>query len=175
MNVKDKLFHMAKQFDIAKKLNSNADTRAAFDYVSGVAESFGHDTAGFLETAVLQGDPDVLGVAAQKVALLTIHAAKGLEFPVVFIAGCENGYIPFIRKSSDTIDIDEERRLFYVAMTRAKDQLFFTRAKTRIIFGKMENRQQSPFVADIKEWLLEKATLQPKKKKKSQIQLTLFS
>ncbi|MGB9499598.1 MAG: UvrD-helicase domain-containing protein [Dissulfuribacterales bacterium] len=175
MNVKDKLCHLAKQLDIEKKLNSNADIAAAFDYVTGVAESFGHDTAGFLETAVLQGDLDVLDMAAQKVALLTIHAAKGLEFPVVFIAGCENGYIPFIRKNSGSVDIDEERRLFYVAMTRAKDQLFFTCSKTRIIFGKMENRQCSPFVTDIKDWLLEKAAFQPIKKKKSQIQLTLFS
>ena len=175
MNVRDKLRHLAKQLDIEKKLNSNVNIAKAFDYVTGVAESFGHDTAGFLETAVLQGDSDVLDVTAQKVALLTIHAAKGLEFPVVFIAGCENGFIPFIRKNSNTIDIDEERRLFYVAMTRAKDQLFFTRSKTRIIFGKMENRQQSPFVASVKDWLLEKATPQPKKRKKSQVQLTLFS
>jgi superfamily I DNA/RNA helicase len=84
---------------------------------------------------------------------MTLHAAKGLEFPVVFIVGCEDGYLPYRRSESDPVDIAEERRLFYVAMTRARAQLFLSWAQTRVLFGKKTRRSLSPFVFDIEEHL----------------------
>lgn len=172
--VKDKLVYLAKQAGNSKRLKSDPNIREAFEHVIRVADTFGENTSGFLETAALQGDPDIFDIKSQKVSLMTIHAAKGLEFPVVFIAGCENGLIPFIRGNSDLCDMDEERRLFYVAMTRAKDHLFFTRTKKRIIYGKAETRDISPFVADIENNLLKNESQAPIRKKKGPVQMTLF-
>jgi superfamily I DNA/RNA helicase len=108
---------------------------------------------------------------------MTLHAAKGLEFAVVFIAGCEAGLIPYQRQHSEPADIREERRLFYVAMTRAMEKLYLTRVKMRRIFGKPQQRVISPFVADIEDRLIkyESAGINPKKKRGQQRQLTLFS
>ena len=106
-----------------------------------------------------------------------MHAAKGLEFPVVFIAGCEDDLIPFKRRGGEQADIEEERRLFYVGMTRAKDRLYLTRAKQRRIYGKLEYRLLSPFVADIENRLKLDETPRLKKRKKNvnkQMQLKLF-
>ena len=174
LTVKDKLIYLSKQARTANRLKSDPKVREAFDHVIRVAEPFGENTSEFLETAAMQSDPDVFDTKSQKVSLMTIHAAKGLEFPVVFIAGCENGLIPFIWKNAASCDIDEERRLFYVAMTRAKEHLFFTRAKKRTIYGKTEFRDISPFIADIENNLLKNETLHPVKKKKGPVQMTLF-
>jgi superfamily I DNA/RNA helicase len=108
---------------------------------------------------------------------MTMHAAKGLEFPVVFITGCEENLIPFKRGENRQTDLEEERRLFYVAMTRAKERLYLTRAKKRRIFGKIEDRFLSPFVADIENRLKLDETPRLKKRKKKgsdQMQLKLF-
>ena len=107
---------------------------------------------------------------------MTMHAAKGLEFAVVFIAGCEQDYIPYKRHDHEQADMAEERRLFYVAMTRAMERLYLTRAKERRIFGKSEPRTRSPFVADIENQLKKDETPQQKKMKEraEQKQLKLF-
>ena len=104
---------------------------------------------------------------------MTMHAAKGLEFPVVFISGCEKGYIPFERGEDKETDINEERRLFYVAMTRAKERLYLTHARKRRIFGKTVYRDLSPFVEDI-EKRLRTHEAPALKKKNRHIQLELF-
>ena len=101
----------------------------------------------------LQTDTDRYDPRVEKVALLTMHAAKGLEFPVVFVIGCEDDLIPFRRYNKIENDIDEERRLFYVAMTRAKQLLFLTYSKKRKIFGRTETRHPSPFLVDIENRL----------------------
>ena len=103
LGVKDKLVYLSKQARNANRLKSDPKIREAFEYVIRVAEPFGDNTSGFLETAALQSDPDIFDTLSQKVSLMTIHAAKGLEFPVVFVAGCENGLIPFIRQSSASL------------------------------------------------------------------------
>ena len=174
LSVKDKLIYLAKQAQNKNRLKSDPKVREAFDHVIRVAETFGENTSGFLETTALQSDPDIFDAQSQKVSLMTIHAAKGLEFPVVFIAGCENGLIPFIRHNADLCDMDEERRLFYVAMTRAKEHLFFTRTKKRTIYGKTNFRDISPFIADIENKLLKKENHPAIKKKKGPVQMTLF-
>ncbi|OQX21059.1 MAG: hypothetical protein BWK80_34625 [Desulfobacteraceae bacterium IS3] len=125
--------------------------------------------------ALRNHDADIHDVNAEKVTLMTLHASKGLEFPVVFITGCENDLIPFSRPDKKT-DTDEERRLFYVAMTRAKEQLFLTHVKTRTVYGKSLEREISPFVSDIEERLIriQKSLFKRKEKKNSQTQLDLF-
>lgn len=125
----------------------------------------------------LQRPGDMLEEKAEKVSLLTLHSAKGLEFPVVFIAGCEQGFIPLQRQEMD-INLDEERRLFYVGMTRAKEEIFLTRAGRRRIFGKTVNRQPSPYLGDIEEDLKkyehESGRKRIKEKKPEGMQMELF-
>ncbi|MFZ2633815.1 MAG: UvrD-helicase domain-containing protein [Desulfosalsimonadaceae bacterium] len=175
MSVRDKILHLAALPEIRKQLQSGtAKAQEALDRILHLAEGFGENTIDFLETTALETDPDVFDDKSQKVALMTLHAAKGLEFPVVFITGVENGYIPFIREKSGDWDLDEERRLFYVAVTRARDQLYLAWAKNRVIFGQKQPRQLSPFVADIPGPLLERIVRQSTPKPKPQIQLELF-
>jgi DNA helicase-2/ATP-dependent DNA helicase PcrA len=83
------------------------------------------------------------------VSLMTIHMAKGLEFPVVFIVGLEEGLMPYFKALKNEEDLSEERRLFYVGMTRAKDLLFLTGAKKRRVFSKLQEQEPSRFLKDI--------------------------
>lgn len=98
---------------------------------------------------------DGLDLAAEKVKLLTLHAAKGLEFPYVFIAGCEAGLIPWEPEGEGYQDPDEENRLFYVGLTRASRQVFLTRARTRMLWGKKRRTLLSPLVQALSPDILE--------------------
>jgi DNA helicase-2/ATP-dependent DNA helicase PcrA len=89
------------------------------------------------------------------VTLMTLHAAKGLEFPVVFIVGMEEGLFPHSRSLMDTGQLEEERRLAYVGITRAKQNLYLTYASTRLYFGEKLSNPPSRFIMDISESLLE--------------------
>ena len=106
------------------------------------------DSAGFLAAIALSKDSDLYDHRVEKVSLLTMHAAKGLEFQVVFISGCEDGLIPY-RSDTRPTDIEEERRLFYVALTRAKKHLFLTTADHRRVNGRIQPQRVSPFLEDI--------------------------
>jgi DNA helicase II / ATP-dependent DNA helicase PcrA len=90
-----------------------------------------------------------LDLAAEKVKLLTLHAAKGLEFPYVFIAGCEAGLLPFEPDNGDPADPEEERRLFYVGLTRAQCQVILTRARSRTLWGMKGRTRLSPLAAGL--------------------------
>jgi DNA helicase II / ATP-dependent DNA helicase PcrA len=90
-----------------------------------------------------------------RVTLMTLHAAKGLEFPVVFIVGMEEGLFPHARSLFDISQLEEERRLAYVGITRAKDILYLTYAGRRLYFGQRTNNPPSRFIIDIPENLLE--------------------
>jgi DNA helicase II / ATP-dependent DNA helicase PcrA len=108
-----------------------------------------------------QEEAEALDPRADAVSLMTIHASKGLEFPVVFVVGCEDGIMPFLRSAEEpdsSADIDEERRLLYVAMTRARDDLFLTKAARRTIHGRRLDGQWSRFVKDIAASLCERLT-----------------
>ena len=148
-----------------------ADMRAHLEHLSRVFT----DPDDFMDHLALEQDPDHLADAVEKVSLMTMHAAKGLEFPVVFVTGCEQGLIPYARDKKTCENPAEERRLFYVAMTRAMDVLCLTYARKRQIFGVVENRQQSVFLEDIERRL---ALFEKQKKrqppKQAQIQLELF-
>ncbi len=95
------------------------------------------------------------GEKTNKVTLMTLHAAKGLEFPVVFIVGMEDGIFPHSRSLFDISQIEEERRLAYVGITRAKEELFLTYASHRLFFGQKVSNPISRFIIDIPEELLE--------------------
>ncbi len=140
------------------------------------AYAFNGNGRSFLNNLALQTDTDQYDSRAEKVSLMTMHASKGLEFPVVFIIGCENGLIPFIPKRNKDQDIDEERRLFYVAMTRAKQELYLSHAKKRKVHGKIEVQSISPFVTDVAQKLKQmNQTSDPKPVRQRQTQLDLFS
>jgi DNA helicase-2/ATP-dependent DNA helicase PcrA len=129
----------------------------------------------FLSSIALYTDTDIYSLRAEKVSLMTMHTSKGLEFPVVFIAGCEDGFIPMRKPGDEEPDIDEERRLFYVAMTRAREKLYFTYAKKRRVYGKMITREVSPFINDIEMSLIKHEEGYFRKiKKKTSVQLKLF-
>ena len=141
------------------------------------AEAFGAQgtTDRFLSEAALSREQDTLAITAEKVNILTLHASKGLEFPVVFIAGCEAGNIPFEPEYGDPSDPDEERRLFYVGMTRAKERLILTRAARRLKFGQPVECGPSPYLTDIEELLLESQKRKmPSQKPEGPVQLSLF-
>lgn len=116
-------------------------------------------------------DASLPGITA--VNLLTLHAGKGLEFDVVFIAGCEEGLIPYTIRRTDNTDIEEEKRLLYVGMTRARNLLFLTHAKERTIFGRAERLPRSGFLDAISLELLQREKQLPKQKATDN-QLSLF-
>ena len=107
------------------------------------------DLATFLQDVALVADVDELEEGIDAVTLITLHAAKGLEYPVVFIVGMEEGVLPHIRSYDDPRQMEEERRLAYVGMTRAKDQLYLTRAYHRFTMGGQNANPPSRFLADI--------------------------
>jgi DNA helicase-2/ATP-dependent DNA helicase PcrA len=109
----------------------------------------GNDLATFLQDVALVTDQDTLDGRGQGVTLITLHAAKGLEFPVVFLVGMEEGLLPHIRSFDDPQQMAEERRLCYVGMTRAMDLLYLTRAYRRMTFGASAANPPSRFLADV--------------------------
>lgn len=130
----------------------------------------------YSDEAALGRREEVLDYNTEKVSLMTIHAAKGLEFPVVFIVGCEENILPLniLEMKGDS---DEERRLFYVGMTRARSCLYLTYAERRQLFGKTLLQSPSPFLTDIAEDLkaYEAARLRkPKKSAAPDTQMKLF-
>jgi superfamily I DNA/RNA helicase len=128
----------------------------------------------FLDRLFLQRENEPFAYGVEKVSLLTLHAAKGLEFPVVFIAGCEEGVLPLVRHGEEP-NTEEERRLFYVGMTRAKRALYLTWAQKRMLYGKTQESSTSSFVLDIEEKLKEYETASLKERKKQHDQqLNLF-
>lgn len=147
----------------------------AAELLAPIAERHGKDLAAFLAELSLDVEIDTWDPRADRVSLLTLHASKGLEFPVVFLAGCEDGLIP-LRFAGRETDVAEERRLFFVGMTRAQNYLFLTRARERERGGKAEPSAASPFLADIQRELLEEiGAKQPTRNRRAQArQLALF-
>ena len=109
----------------------------------------------FLEGITLSSDIDDLEESEEYVTLMTLHSAKGLEFPVVFLIGMEEGIFPGYKSISEPKELEEERRLCYVGITRAKENLFLTCSKQRTIFGSTSYNPVSRFLKEIPENLLE--------------------
>lgn len=136
--------------ELDKPLSSSKSGQQTFELLMREAEKC-PDPAVFYENITMKRDIDTVEYGSEKVSLMTMHAAKGLEFKVVFIAGCENGLIPFYRNGEECEDIEEERRLFYVAMTRAQELLYLCHARKRQIYGKSVAVDRSLFLHDIEE------------------------
>ena len=109
----------------------------------------------FLEGITLSSDIDELEESDDYVTLMTLHSAKGLEFPVVFLVGMEEGIFPGYKSISEPRELEEERRLCYVGITRAKEHLYLTCSKQRTIFGSTSYNQTSRFLKEIPEELLD--------------------
>ncbi|HWQ61150.1 MAG TPA: 3'-5' exonuclease, partial [Negativicutes bacterium] len=110
----------------------------------------------FLSHVALVSDIDAADTDGDKVTLMTLHSAKGLEFPVVFLSGLEEGIFPHARTLMSDTDVEEERRLCYVGITRAQRKLFLTNARMRTIYGNTVTYPPSRFLQEIPEALVDK-------------------
>ena len=119
----------------------------------------GERLATFLESVALVSDVDTLDEGGDGITLITLHQAKGLEFPVVFIVGLEEGLLPHSRSMDDPDELEEERRLFYVGMTRAKERLYLTRAFRRGYWGSTSATRPSRFLGDVPQSLITSMTM----------------
>ncbi len=118
----------------------------------------------FIEEVALASDTDKINQDTDMVHLMTLHSAKGLEFPVVFIIGLEEGLIPHNRAMVDNSEMEEERRLAYVGITRAKEQVFLLHARQRLLFGSLQANMPSRFFEDLPSELVKKEeSTQPKR------------
>ncbi len=120
-----------------------------FKRMLNLTGDFGDELEEFLRFSDLGAGIDTWEKSSEKVTLMTLHAAKGLEFKCVFIVGCENNLIPYSLFEGQSSDFDEEKRLFYVGMTRAKKYLFLSHAKKRFIHGREYHPGKSPFLNSI--------------------------
>ncbi len=111
----------------------------------------------FLESVSLTADVDQLDEGAGAVTLMTIHNAKGLEFPVVFMVGLEDGVFPHVRTLGDPEELEEERRLAYVGITRAQERLYLTSAWSRMLWGSSSYNPPSRFLKEIPQHLMQPA------------------
>lgn len=132
---------------------------AAIEFEAGEEED--KSLSSFLEKIALVSDQDGISDDA-RVTLMTLHTAKGLEFPTVFIAGFEEGVFPHFRAQEDEGEMEEERRLCYVGITRAKKELYLTCASQRLMFGRTTFNPPSSFVEEIPEDIVENISPKPK-------------
>ncbi len=123
------------------------------DYDPEISET-GNPLIDFLNQTSLSNDLDSYDEKKGQVTLMTVHAAKGLEFPIVFIVGLEQGIFPSYRSMMEKNGLEEERRLAYVAITRAKKELFLSNAYSRLLYGRMQSNEPSIFINEIKDSLL---------------------
>ena len=137
--------------ELLTSINSYLENRADQD------ESLSDALHGFLDEIALYTDIDSHDPSQDCVVMMTMHAAKGLEFPVVFVVGVEEGIFPGIRAIGETEEMEEERRLCYVAMTRAKERLYLTCANQRMLFGRTSANRPSRFVEEIPSDHLERS------------------
>lgn len=153
------LSHIIEQTGYVKELQQQgtdeADNRIANIYeLYNAMQQFQEDNEensleAFLASASLSSDLDDLNEEQQKVSLMTLHSAKGLEFPVVYLVGMEQGLLPHNRTLNDPLEIEEERRLCYVGITRAQEQLFLTYTRERRLWGTREPAISSQFLQEL--------------------------
>lgn len=136
----------------SRKENVGEFLSVAKDYMDSNPEGNLQD---FLENVALVSDVDDFESSDSKVTLMTLHAAKGLEFPVVFLTGLDEGLFPHSRTLLDPAQVEEERRLAYVGITRAERQLYVTNAVTRTMYGRISAYMPSRFLAEIPPQFME--------------------
>ncbi|MGZ3839090.1 MAG: ATP-dependent helicase [Flavisolibacter sp.] len=174
-NAYDIAFHVGKQTSFVKELFNDKSTEGVQRYENvqellnsikeftetPLSEESGEvgdkDLGTYLQQITLLTDSDQKDPDADTVKLMTIHAAKGLEFPVVFVGGLEEGLFPNAMSINTREELEEERRLFYVAITRAKGRLYLTYANTRYKFGSLIQSDQSRFIDEIPQEYIDKS------------------
>ncbi|MFC1852528.1 UvrD-helicase domain-containing protein [candidate division CSSED10-310 bacterium] len=175
---------MAEQMSVPQKITKLIDlyglkhesgAQDKFKKLLHYAENFADDTQGFLQFVALGTNTDTYDAEVENVTVMTIHAAKGLEFECVFIIGCEDGLIPYSLFESQQSNVEEEKRLLYVGMTRAKQFLFLSYAARRLLYGREHHLARSPFLDQIERELFEIPHIEYKSRlKKEKTQLNLF-
>ena len=150
--------------DIARVENVRELKTSIIDYMK---ESGDNTLEGYLANVALYTDMDSYDPDADCVILMTMHSAKGLEFPTVFVVGMEDGIFPSMRAIGEGDEMEEERRLCYVAITRAKERLYLTCARQRMIFGRTTMNKLSRFVSEIPEEHIHKNAPSYEKREKS--------
>ena len=148
------LVAVAREFVVgASTIDDAADAEAAADAAADLAPG---SLAAFLEQVALVADADQIPDEGDGVVtLMTLHTAKGLEFPVVFLTGLEDGVFPHMRSLADNAELEEERRLAYVGITRARTRLYVTRAQTRAAWGAPSYNPASRFLDELPEALVD--------------------
>jgi superfamily I DNA/RNA helicase len=149
------------------------DIRAAGELLTPLARRCGPDLDRFRTEISLGAEPDALDPRAEAITLLTLHATKGLEFDVVFLAGCEKGLLP-LRLPGAEPDIAEERRLLFVGLTRARAKLLLTCATRRTRYGADRLAGRSPFLTAIDPALLGPPAAPQRPRKPADRQLRLL-
>ena len=139
--------YLAEATDGEERLENLRELRTVAAEFTGMTPPEG--LTAFLEQTALVSDTDNVDQEADALTLITLHQAKGLEFPVVFMVGMEEGLLPHIRSMDDPAEMEEERRLCYVGMTRAKDRLYLVRAFRRTVMGSSTLSLPSRFLRDI--------------------------
>ncbi len=175
--IKGKTLHLLIQQIIEAYFVTQKEKNAVtFNKLLDISKEYGDKIDEFLKFTVLGKGIDTFKPTIENVALMTLHASKGLEFDCVFIAGCEEGLLPYNLYKSCKSDINEERRLLYVGMTRARKYLFLSHAERRMVNGTEHELKRSPFLNRIEKQLIETHRSEYKKKdKKDDGQLSLFS
>lgn len=158
----------------AEILGENSASAEEIDRMSVFASKFGKDYDTFFRGVMMRKGTDDIDVKSEAVALITMHASKGLEFENVFIAGCDEGIIPFSMYDDSENHIEEEQRLLYVAMTRAKKSLVLSYSNRRSFLGKTLPGRQSRFIHKIKESLISSSARTRKKPGDDNGQMKLF-
>jgi DNA helicase-2/ATP-dependent DNA helicase PcrA len=146
---------------VAEQVQKNFDARLSIvddkeqDSVTNNQDSENSVLESFLEQVALVQDTDQIDSSSGVVTLMTMHAAKGLEFKTVFITGVEEGIFPHSRALMDPSEMEEERRLCYVGITRAKERLYMLYAGERNLYGRFQSNEKSRFIEHIPEHLLD--------------------
>jgi superfamily I DNA/RNA helicase len=154
-----------------KNLRQRKEIENTISYMKSITNPSGE--IGNEQEETLLSDDDLFDPKANAVTLMTMHMAKGLEFRVVFIVGVEDGLIPYAL-NKNSADIEEERRLFYVGMTRAKDELFLLGSRNRFLYGQKLSQSASPFLKEIEADLTQKVIIQDRVIKEKKKQIGLF-
>ena len=127
------------------------------------------DLTAFLEQVALVNDVDNYDGEDDKVTLMTLHSAKGLEFPVVYIAGMDEGIFPGVRSLMNDTAMEEERRLCYVGITRARQKLYLTNTRMRTMYGKLKPYTPSRFLKEIPSDLVQQVEVEESQRRKTQV------
>jgi superfamily I DNA/RNA helicase len=175
MRLKELIEYIAEAFYTKGYFEDSRDRREAWERLMLQIDGFNGTITEFLQQAVIHQEADDYR-EGDRIQLMTLHTAKGLEFPVVFIVGCENNLLPY-NPNERGCDADEERRLFYVGMTRACDTLILTRAKQRFLYGETLTNPPSPFLDEIEQSLKHESESSHQKKARTankSSQLDLF-